>query len=68
MMDWSNEVRELGNKSAHPNPGETPSSAQDAGALVRFLDFFLECIYSLPHRIEEFRQRSETEETEGAKE
>lgn len=61
MKEWSNEIRELGNKSAHPDPQQEPPSANDARDLVRFLDFFLECAYSLPHRIAQYRQRQDNE-------
>ena len=57
MKDWSTEVRQFGNRSAHPDPEEGAPSGQDARELVRFLDYFLECTYSLPHRIEKYRQR-----------
>lgn len=57
MRDWSHQVRQLGNKSAHPDPEQPPPSGQEALDLVKFLDFFLEYSYSLPHRIRQFRQR-----------
>lgn len=57
MEEWSNEIREFGNKSAHPDSEQSPPSGQQARELVKFLDFFLECTYSLPHRIAEFRKR-----------
>ena len=57
MKDWSHEVRQLGNKSAHPDPEQPSPSGQDARDIVNFLDFFLECSYSLPRRIQRFRQR-----------
>ena len=57
MKEWSTEVRQFGNRSAHPDPEQDPPSGQDARDLVNFLDFFLECTYSLPHRIDEYRQR-----------
>ena len=61
MKEWSNEIRELGNESAHPEPQQAPPSPNDAGDLVSFLDFFLECTYSLPHRIDRYRQRMNDE-------
>lgn len=57
MKEWSTEVRQLGNRSAHPDQKENPPTGQDARELVRFLDFFLECTYSLPHAIGEYRKR-----------
>lgn len=57
MREWSDHVRDLGNDSAHPNPAQEPTSPKDAQEIVRFLDFLLEYLYSLPHRIEEYRGR-----------
>ena len=57
MKDWSDQVRELGNDSAHPQPGQNPTLAQDAGDIMAFLDFLLEYLYSLPHRIKLYRER-----------
>ena len=59
MREWSDEVRLLGNNSAHPAPGQDAPSAQDVQDLVRFLDLFLECAFSLPRRIELYRQRAQ---------
>ncbi len=58
MRDWSHQIRQLGNKSAHPDPEQEPPSGQDAQDLASFLDFFLECSYSLPHRIQQYRGRA----------
>ncbi|HET6201609.1 MAG TPA: DUF4145 domain-containing protein [Planctomycetota bacterium] len=58
MREWSDSVRELGNDSAHPKPGQPPTDRRDAADIVRFLDFFLECVYTLPHRIGEYRARN----------
>jgi hypothetical protein len=72
MQDWSHEVRELGNDSAHPevpqaanSAPQTPLSvrteeqqAQDAKDIVNFLDFLLFYLYDLPKRIEEYRKRN----------
>lgn len=57
MKDWSHEIRLLGNTSAHPGQGDDPPDSVQARELVKFLDFFLELTYSLPHRIREFRNR-----------
>ncbi len=57
IKDWSNEVRELGNESAHPAPEADPTSPDDARDVVRFLDFLLEYLYGLPHRINQYRTR-----------
>jgi hypothetical protein len=57
MKEWSGEVRELGNDATHPAPGQAATSAQDAQDIVSFLDFLLEYLYDLPHRIETYRSR-----------
>ncbi|HHT10253.1 MAG TPA: DUF4145 domain-containing protein [Candidatus Atribacteria bacterium] len=57
MKDWSDHVRELGNDSAHPNPSQGPTNPQDAQDILCFLDFLLEYLYSLPHRIQQYRER-----------
>lgn len=57
MKDWSHNVRELGNDSAHPKPDQPPTDSRDAKDIVSFLDFLLEYLYSLPHRISQYRDR-----------
>ena len=42
MQEWSHNVRELGNDSAHPNPDQHPTNPKDASDIVGFLDFLLE--------------------------
>jgi hypothetical protein len=59
MKDWSDTVRELGNEGAHPAPGQSAPNPKDAGDIVRFLDFLLECLYALPYRIKQYRERDE---------
>lgn len=62
MKDWSDHVRDLGNDSAHPDMAQGPTNPQDARDIVRFLDFLLEYLYSLPHQIEQYRERGATGE------
>lgn len=57
MKDWSHEVRELANDSAHPKPGQPPTSSEDANDMVEFLDFMLEYLYNLPKQIQDYRAR-----------
>lgn len=57
MKEWSDTLRDLGNDSAHPMPGQAPTSHRDARDIVRFLDFLLEYLYDLPHQIAEYRER-----------
>ena len=62
MKEWSTHVRNLGNDSAHPQPEQDPTKPQDAQDIVRFLDFLLEYLYTLPHRINQYRGREKKEE------
>ncbi len=57
MEEWSHEVRELGNDSAHPQPGQAPTSPKDAKDIAEFLGFLLEYLYDLPQRIATYRAR-----------
>lgn len=57
MKDWSDNIRDLGNDSAHPQPGQPPTDSRDAEDIVRFLDFLLEYLYTLPHNIDQYRKR-----------
>ncbi|TKJ39116.1 hypothetical protein CEE37_11905 [candidate division LCP-89 bacterium B3_LCP] len=59
MKEWSDALRELGNVSAHPLPDQPPTNPQDASDIVNFLDFLLEYLYTLPHRINEYRKRGD---------
>ncbi len=57
MKDWSHEVRELGNDSAHPELNAPPTDPKDARDIVKFLDFLLLYLYDLPKDISNYRQR-----------
>ena len=57
MKDWSTEVRQLGNDSAHPKPSAPPTEPKDARDIVQFLDFLLMYLYDLPKKISDYRQR-----------
>ena len=59
MREWSDHVRELGNDAAHPQPAQEAIDPQDARDVVRFLDFLLRYLYTLPHEIERYRARPE---------
>jgi hypothetical protein len=58
MREWADALRVLANESAHPRPDDAPTRPQDAKDIVRFLDFLLKYLYTLPHQIEEYRARS----------
>ena len=62
MKEWADHVRELGNDSAHPDPEQDLTNPQDAHDIVGFLNFLLECLYTLPHRIQQYRERRESDE------
>lgn len=62
MKDWAHEVRELGNESAHPGPGQPPTDPSDARDIVRFLDSCLRYLYDLPREIEQYRARREEDD------
>ena len=55
MKDWAHAVRLMGNDSAHPKPDADGPPPEDVKELVRFLDFLLEYLYDLPHRIQRIR-------------
>lgn len=57
MKEWSHEVRELGNDSAHPNPGSKGTTSKDARDVVEFLTFLLRVTYDLPDQIKRYRSR-----------
>ncbi|MBU0477048.1 DUF4145 domain-containing protein [bacterium] len=57
MKEWADNVRELGNESVHPEPKQAPTDHLDAKDIIRFLDFLLEYLYTLPYKIREYRKR-----------
>ena len=57
MKEWSHNVRELGNDSAHPQPGQSPTNPEDASDIVNFMDYLLEYLYKLPAQIAAYRER-----------
>src|ERR1051326_233322 len=57
MKAWAHELRELGNDAAHPEGQSEKPSPQDVRDALRFLDFLLEYLFSLPHEIERYRGR-----------
>ena len=57
MKEWSHEVRLLGNENAHPSPGDAGTEQKDATDVVEFLTQLLVITYSLPHEIEQYRER-----------
>lgn len=61
MKEWSGNLKDLGNDSAHPQPGQPAAQPEDVRDVVRFLDFLLEYLYSLPHQIKEYRERKQKE-------
>jgi hypothetical protein len=57
IQEWSHEVRELGNDSAHPEPGQQGTTSKDARDVVKFLDVLLEYVYTISHQINAYRAR-----------
>ena len=57
IKEWSNTVKDLGNESAHPQPGQVARGPDEARDVVRFLEFLLRYLYTLPHEIKIFRER-----------
>jgi Domain of unknown function (DUF4145) len=57
MGEWATEVRLLGNDGTHPAPGDPGTSSADAQDALQFLDYMLEYLFTLPHRIDSYRQR-----------
>ena len=56
MKEWADEIRLLGNESAHPEPTQTIDS-QDARDIMGFLTYLLEYLYTFPHQIQQYRDR-----------
>jgi hypothetical protein len=59
MEEWSTEVRLLGNEGTHPKPGAQGVQEQDVKDMMRFLESLLEYLFTLPHRIEQYRKRKQ---------
>lgn len=62
MKDWANELRQLGNISAHPNIDTPSATPEDTLDIVYYLDFLLEYLYDLPKKIADFRKRSKDDD------
>lgn len=56
MINWAHQIRLLGNEAVHPD-AETEIDPQDVRDVVNFIDFLLEYLYTLPKRIEHYRNR-----------
>ncbi len=59
MKDWAHQLRLLANESAHPDNSSAPQNT-DVRDILRFLDFLLKYLYTLPHEIAEYRNRRKT--------
>jgi len=57
IEQWSHELRELGNESAHPTPETPATNSKDAQDIVSFLDFLMKYLYDLPYEIENYKKR-----------
>ena len=56
LKEWADQIRLLGNESAHPDPMQV-IDPQDARDIVKFLNFFLEYLYTFPYQIQQYRNR-----------
>jgi Domain of unknown function (DUF4145) len=63
MKEWAHEVRLLARDPAHPEPGDKPTPQKDVQDAMRFLDFLLEYLFTLPHDIATYRNRKTTTKT-----
>lgn len=59
MKEWSNELRLLGNDSAHPKTEQAEKNSRDVKDAVEFLDYLLQYLYDLPKQILEYRNRKQ---------
>lgn len=59
MKQWSDNLKDLGNESAHPQPGQPAAKPEEVRDVVRFLDFLLRYLYTLPHEIKEYREKKQ---------
>jgi hypothetical protein len=57
IKEWSDNVRELGNDSAHPRSNQPPTNPRDPKNIVEFLAFLPVYLYTIPHQINEYRAR-----------
>lgn len=57
MKEWSDELRFLGNESAHPRIGQPAPQPQEVRDAIKFLDFLLVYLYNLPKEIADYRTR-----------
>ena len=57
MQEWSHELRELGNDSAHPTPDQAATEPRDAKDVVEFSTYLFEYLYSLPDQIRQYKAR-----------
>ncbi len=57
MKEWADELRLLGNDSAHPQAKQVQQEPQDVKDALEFLDYLLQYLYDLPKQIEKYRSR-----------
>lgn len=67
MKDWSEEIRFLGNISAHPDSALTEVNPEDIRDTVEFLDYLLTYLYNLPKQIEDYRKRKKAKKKKAEK-
>lgn len=62
MKEWSDELRFLGNDSAHPEAQQPEKNPEDIKDAIEFLDYLLQYLYDLPKQITEYRNRKTEKE------
>ena len=62
MCKWSDEIRFLGNNSAHPNAEQEKIDPKDLKDVIKFMDFLFEYLFDLPKQINDYRARRKKEE------
>lgn len=63
IKEWSDELRLLGNTSAHPSLDDSPVAKEDVQDAVEFLDSLLRYLYDLPKQINDYRSRKKNKKT-----
>lgn len=55
IVEWSHDIRLLGNEAAHPKPGSEGVTQEEARDVVKFLRVLLTLMHDLPKEIADFR-------------
>ena len=66
MKDWANELRLLGNLSAHPSLDDPAPTKKNVTDVIEYLEYLLTYLYDLPTRIDKYRGRKKEGVAEGS--